>query len=76
MFEITMNDQEFEFFMGGGEWYLSGETPGFDPWEQKTGRIQITVNEMIAEVFCEFLEPYCSCCVGNKSTYEWYVVLT
>lgn len=75
MIQITMTDQELEAFLDGKEWFLSGHEPGFDPWEQDTGRSQVMINGLTAEVFVEVIEPSCSCCRSDRSSCEWAVSL-
>lgn len=75
MIQITMTDQELEAFLDGKEWFLSGREPGFDPRIQATGCSQVMINGLTAEVFVEVIEPSCSCCRSDRTSYEWAVSL-
>ena len=78
MIEITMTSEEFLRWLEGddGGWYLTGNEPGFDPWEQATERTKVLVNGDVAEVFIEAFPPACSCCQGDRGSYDWSVTLT
>lgn len=67
-----MTDEDLLWFFNGGEWYLGNE-PGFDPWEQETGKVQVSINGMTALVWIDAQEPSCSCCHGCKPSYIWTV---
>lgn len=75
MIQITMTEEDLELLFKGGEWFL-GYEPGFDPWEQSTGRTKVLINGDIAEVFVEYSEPPCSCCAHDKSSGDWWITLT
>ena len=76
MIQLTMTEAEFLAFLAGGDWYLGGFEPGFDWWEQTTGRTQILINGDTAEVFVEYLNAACGCCDGDRSAGSWWVTLT
>jgi hypothetical protein len=75
MIEIQMDKESFQRFLDGKEWFLGGCETGFDPSTQKTGKIQVMINGLVAEVYLESIGPICSCCQFGESD-EWTIQLT